>query len=91
MTSGVNEEELDQPKVSQRGLTDKYKSPAEAHEHMAEPVFVHFMSGTSLKVKCSEGTGRMSSACGGRFRIEDLGGGVSKAVTARRQGVNKVG
>ena len=91
MTSGVNEEELDQPKVSGRGWTEKSKSPAEAHEHRAEPVFVHFISGTSLKVKCWEGSGRMSSACGGWFRINDLESGVSKAVTARRQGVNKVG
>ena len=54
-------------------------------------MFVYFMPGTSLKVKCWEGSGRMSSACGGRFRIKDLGGGVSKAITARRKGVNKVG
>ena len=56
-------------------------------------MFVHYKPGTSLKVKCWEGSGRMSSAVssGGRFRIKDLGGGVSKAVTARRKGVNKVG
>ena len=54
-------------------------------------MFVHFIPGTSLKVKCWEGSGRMSSACGGRFRIKDLGGGVSKAVTAKRKEVNKVG
>ena len=91
MTSGVNEEELDQPKVSRRGWTEKQKSPAEAHEHKGDPVFMHFMPGTSLKVKWWEGCGRMSSACGGRSRIKDLGGGVSKAVTARRKGVTKVG
>ena len=33
----------------------------------------------------------MLSAYGGRFRIKDLGGVVSKAITARRKGVNKVG
>ena len=33
----------------------------------------------------------MSSTCGGRFRIEDLRGGVSEAVTAGRKGVKKVG
>ena len=72
-------------------MDGKIKVPAEAHEHRGDPVFVHFMPGTSLKVKCWEGSGRMSSACGGKFRIKDLGGGVSKAITARRKGVNKVG
>ena len=91
MTSGVNEQELDQPKVSGRGWTEISKSPAEVHEDRGDPVFVHFMPRARLKVKCWEGSGRMSSACGGRFRIKDLGGGVSKAVTARRKGVNKVG
>ena len=91
MRSGVNEEELDQPKVSGRGWTEQSKSPAEAHEHRGDPVFVHFMPGTRLQVKCWEGSGQMSSACGGRFRIKDLGGGVSKAVTARHKWVNKVG
>ena len=42
-------------------------------------------------MKCWEGSGRRSSACGGRFRIKDLEGGVSKAVTARPKGANKVG
>ena len=54
-------------------------------------MFVHFMPGTSLKVKCGESSGRMPSACGSRFRIKDLGGGVSKAVTAWRKRVNMVG
>ena len=44
-----------------------------------------------MNVKYWEGSGRMSSVCGGKFRIKDLGGGVSKAVTARRKGVKKVG
>ena len=60
------------------------------HKHRGDPVFVHFMPQTSLKVKSREGSGRMSSACGGRFRIKDLRVGVSKAITARRKGVNKV-
>ena len=76
----------------QRTLLDgKIKVLAEAHEDRGGPVFVHFMPGRSLKVKCWEGSGRMSSACGRRFRIKDLGGGVSMAVTARGKGVNKVG
>ena len=54
-------------------------------------LFVHFMPGTSLKVQCCKGSGRMSSACGGRFRIQDLARSVAKAVTARRKGVNKAG
>ena len=91
MTCGVNEEEVDQPKIRGRSWMEKSKSPAEAHQHRGDPVFVHFMPGTSLKVKCWEGSGRMLSAYGGRFRINDLGGGVSKAVTSRRKGVNKVG
>ena len=90
MTSGVNEEEPDQPKASGRGQTEKQKPRAEVHEHRGDPAFAHLMPGTSLKVKCWEGSGRISSACGGRFRIKDLGDGVSKAVTAMRKGVNKV-
>ena len=66
-------------------------SPAEAHEYRGDLVFVQFMPGTSLKMKCWEGSRRMLSAYGGRFRIKDLGGGASTAVTPRHKGVNKVG
>ena len=44
-----------------------------------------------MNVKYWAGSGPISSVCGGRFRIEDLGGGVSEAVTAGRKGVKKVG
>ena len=52
---------------------------------------MHFMPGTSVNVKYCVGSGRMSSVCGGRFRIEDSEGGVSEAVTAGRKEVKKVG
>ena len=90
MTSGVNEEELDQPKVSRRCWTEKKQSPAEVPEDWGNPVFVHLMPGTSPKVKCWEGREPMSPTCGGRSRTNDLGDGASKAVSTRPKGVNKV-
>ena len=42
-------------------------------------------------MKYREGSGRISSVCGSRFTIKDLGDGVSKAVNARGKGVNKIG
>ena len=61
------------------------------YEHRGNPGFVHFIPGTSVNVKCWESSWQMLSTCGGRFRIKDLGGGVSKAVTLRRIEVEKVG
>ena len=72
-------------------MNGKIKVPGRSRRTQEDPGFVHFMPGTSVNVKCWAGSGRMSSACGGRFRIEDLGGGVSEAVTAGRKGVKKVG
>ena len=52
---------------------------------------MHVIQGMSVNVICWEGSGQRWSVCGGRFRIKDLGGGVSKAVSARRKGVKKAG
>lgn len=54
-------------------------------------MFMYFMLRTSLKMKFSEGSGRISSTCSGWFRNKDLGDGKSMVVTAGPKVVNKVG
>ena len=72
-------------------MNGKIKVPGRSRRTQEDPGFVHFMPGTSVNVKCCAGSRGMLSACGGRFRIEDLGGGVSEAVAAGSKGVKKVG
>ena len=72
-------------------MNRKIKVPGRSTRTREDPEFVHFIPGTSVKVKCWAGSGRMSLLCGGRFRIKDFGVGVSEAVTGRRKGAKKVG